>query len=665
MKPIQQLLRQPLRLIAILLLLSVGCTFFTLSFCVMVTAYDTIQTIDDGFTTLAFPTTRTELKEYTTEDGLTFTSEASVITVEMEEWIDQLPQITSAAQGIYHQSYISAYSSQLQTWTSASGTAQYQPSQDAPYNGAVFLVELTEIGAPQTSESTGTISVELTSDVLEVLALHPDYSPRSRLNIHATFESEQAMEAAKLEIGGTYLVYSDDYIDRDLEQRTLLANALHCAVAEIDWSHLVYNGTQAAYVTDDREIGPISDIEHIIDSGFVVVQNKGAGYLDEYYLPQLDGTVSTLTAQELCESPTITPVSTTDVSAFLSSEAGGLWMRMTRQCQIQYSSVPVLGTDLLESVYPFLSGDCLLVQGRTFDESDYVGNQVCIIPETVAQASGLTIGDQLELSCYWGADPYSELTDAVGPSAQHYNELVGFSGENTTFTIIGIYRQMNAWDGSAYSIDPNTVFVPNLALPSEGYTSNRGIFYSILLKNGGADEIKAMLTENGFPDDILLIFDGGYSELADALQSFRSSTLIQFFVACAVYLAVGIAYFIFFVQKQRHCVGLMLSLGAGRRKACSFWWSISMMPVICSVALGTVCGSFFMNHVLQNLFRNSFEDVTAVLAQTNAGQIPAVSLGVLLISSVIQMLLYAAAVFLCVNGTTRKKPLVLIEKMKS
>lgn len=265
MKPIQQLLRQPLRLIAILLLLGVGCSFFTISFCVMITAYDTAQAIDKGFTTVAFPTTRTELKEYHTEDGFTFTSEASVITAEMEDLIDRLPQITSAVQGIYHQNYISAYSEQLQTWTSASGDAQYQWSENTPYNGAIFLVELTEIGEIQVDELTGFVSVELSSGVLEVLALHPDYSPRNKLQIHVTFESEQAMNDANLKIGGTYLVYSNDYVDKDLEQRTQLADALHCSAGEIDWDHLVYTGTQASYVTDDHEIGPIADIENVID----------------------------------------------------------------------------------------------------------------------------------------------------------------------------------------------------------------------------------------------------------------------------------------------------------------------------------------------------------------------------------------------------------------
>lgn len=565
MKPIQQLLRQPLRLIAILLLLGIGCSFFTISVGVTITAYDTAQAIDKEFTTVAYPTTRTELKEYRTEDGFTFTSESSVITAEMEDLIDQLPQTASVVQGIYHQNYISAYSEQLQSQTSASGDAQYQWSENTPYNGGVFLVELTQIGEMQADELTGFVSVELSSDVLEVLSLHPDYIQRNKLQIHATFESEQAMNDANLKIGGTYLVYSDDYVDKDLEQRTQLAAALHCSAEEIDWDNLVSKGAQAFYITDDHEIGPIEDIENVIDTGFAVVQNEGAGYLGEYYFPQLDSTLSTLTASELCNNPTISFVSE-DVSAYLSSEAGSVWMRMIRQCQIQYSSVPVLGTDLLESVYPFLNGDCYLVQGRSFDETDYAGKQVCIIPETVALASGLSVGDSVALSYYWGADPYGELTDDVGPSAQHYNELVGFSEENAAYTIIGIYRQMNAWDAGAYSINPNTVFVPNQTLPTESYTSNKGIFYALLLENGGVDEVKAVLTENGIPDDILLFFDGGYSQIADALQNFKTNACAQFLVALAVYLAVGIAYFIFFVQKQRHCIGLMLSLGAGQKK---------------------------------------------------------------------------------------------------
>lgn len=663
MKPIQQLLRQPLRLIAILLLLSIGCSFFTISVGVTITARDTAQTIDKGFTTVAFPTTRTELKEYQTDDGFTFTAEASVITAEMEDWIAQLPQTTSAVQGIYHQNYISAYSEQLQSWTSASGDAQYQWSANASYNGAVFLVELTRIGEMQPDELTGSVSVNLSSKVLEVLALHPDYAQRSKLEIYLTMESEQAIRDANLEIGGTYLVYSDNYVDSDLEQRTQLATALHCSAGEIDWDNLVYTGTQAFYVTDDHEIGPLEDMENRVDAGSVVVQNKGAGYLEDIYFPQLDGTVSTLTARELCDNPTIAPVSG-DVEAYLSSEAGSGWMRMIRQCRIQYGCVPVLGTDLLESVYPFLNGDCYLVQGRTFEEADYAGKRVCIIPETVALASGLSVGDSIALSCYWGADPYGELTDGVGPSAQHYNELVGFSGENTEYTIVGIYRQMNAWDESAYSINPNTVFVPSRTLPAVSYTSNKGMFYALLLENGSIDEVKAVLTEKGFPDDILLFFDGGYSQIADGLQGFRANIWVQFFVALAVYLAVGIAYFVFFVEKQRHCIGLMLSQGAGKGKARAFGWSISMVPIGLGVAIGTLCGSLGMNRMLQKLFSSSFEDAEALLGAAGMDSAMADPVRVLPVSIALQLALCAIAVAVWVECHIRKKPLALIKNMK-
>lgn len=659
MKPIQQLLRKPLRLIAILLLLSLTCTFFTISFCVMVTAYDTAQTIEKGFTTVAYPTTRTELKEYRTEDGFTFTGEASVITAEMEEMIDQLPQLTSAAQGIYHQKYISAYSAQLKTWTNASGDAQYQWNQNDPYNGAVFLVRLTEIAPSQTDESTGSISVELFSDVLEALALHPDYSLRNKLHIHVTFASQEEMDGADLKVGGTYLVCTDGYIDRDLEQKTRLATALHCSVEDIDWENLVDTEAGTSYVTDDREIGPLGDMDRIVDTGFAVVQNKGAGYLEGYHFPQIDGTVSTLTAEELCDNPTITPVSA-DVSTFLSSEAGRSWMEMIRQCQIQYSSVPVMGTDLLESVYPFLNNDCYIVQGRTFDETDYAGNRVCILPETVALSSGLGIGDSIDLDFYWGADPYGELTEDTGPSAQHYNERVGFSGETSAYTIVGIYRQMNAWDTGAYSINPNTVFVPNQTLPTESYTSNKGIFYGILLKNGGTEEVRAVLTENGFPDDILLYFDGGFSQIEEPLENFRSGARIPFWIALGVYIAVGIAYFVFVVEKQRHGIGLMLSLGAGKRRARRFWWCIAMAPVGLAVGAGTICGSLLVNRVLEDLLRSSFEEV----AIPSGGYLSGISPWVVVISALLQVSVYAVAIFLRAERNVGKKPLALMENRK-
>lgn len=78
MTPFRQLLRQPVRLIAILLLLGISATFFCLSGGVFASAQTTLNEVERNYVTIAAPTT--ELIDYT----------ESPITEEMWQYMDTL-----------------------------------------------------------------------------------------------------------------------------------------------------------------------------------------------------------------------------------------------------------------------------------------------------------------------------------------------------------------------------------------------------------------------------------------------------------------------------------------------------------------------------------------------------------------------------------------------
>ena len=89
MTPLKQLLRQPVRLIAILLLLGMASAFSCLSAGVFASAKATLTHIEDSYVTIGIPTTETI--DVTTEyNGLTLHHEESVISHDMWEYMDQL-----------------------------------------------------------------------------------------------------------------------------------------------------------------------------------------------------------------------------------------------------------------------------------------------------------------------------------------------------------------------------------------------------------------------------------------------------------------------------------------------------------------------------------------------------------------------------------------------
>ena len=124
-----------------------------------------------------------------------------------------------------------------------------------------------------------------------------------------------------------------------------------------------------------------------------------------------------------------------------------------------------------------------------------------MISEAAAQAAGLCVGDSIPLSFYWGANPQEVYDPAWKLGAQAYSQKVGFLDEAENFEIVGIYRQSNLCGlEENFHFLPNTVFVPNAALPEPGYTKREDVFFSYILQNGRVEALKEALQGQGFPD---------------------------------------------------------------------------------------------------------------------------------------------------------------------
>ena len=70
-----------------------------------------------------------------------------------------------------------------------------------------------------------------------------------------------------------------------------------------------------------------------------------------------------------------------------------------------------------------------MTEGRNFKEDEYKnGSNVCLISETTAAASGLGIGDSIDLSFYWGPNPLADLTGFGRPvQPQRFSQKVGMT----------------------------------------------------------------------------------------------------------------------------------------------------------------------------------------------------------------------------------------------
>lgn len=679
MKMQLQLIRQPIRTIAFLIMLSLASTFAGLGFGVRLSAQTTLESIESGFVTIALPTNKTEMVEYKLENGGVHYFEQSVITPDMWKYIQTLPRSEGPVLQAVQQKYASAWIPELKSITSAKEEESYHTGLNRPYDNALLVVKLTEIGVVDTQSLPGKLVVSVKAELVDTILLHEDFEPRSHLTLHCTFASDAEYQYADLQIGEQYIVYGQGYIDFDLDLRNNLATVLKLGVNEISWDHISYDVEEyfpdnseyaAVYVHGDKAVGLKEADLQIIGTAAMYVQNPADNYNSDFRLPDINGNESEYTAAELLTSPTITHLNTT-LDDFLNQESNILWRTALEETAIRYQSFPVIGTDYLESMYLFQQMESSVVAGRSFSEYEYnSGEMVCVISEAVAQASGIRIGDTISLSYYWGADPHDELA-RQGTSnlmAQSYSVKQGFSAQPEAYTVIGIYRQSNRWSQSLYSFTPNTVFVPSASINVPTYTAKTGVYYTLVVENGKIDDVTQMLVEQGYPEDTLFFFDNGYSEITGTLQNFNDSANQIFAASSTTWIAVLAAYIVFFVLRQQKTAGLLLSLGAGKKKTRRSIILTSMIPILLATVIGAICSSMLLEQTMTKVFASVEDTFDTAFSGTSVGGHIGIDIAVTTLPETavyaicLQILISLVTCCLCAYFISRKNPRALIRK---
>ena len=681
MTPLKQLFRQPVRLFAIFLLVGMASAFICLSAGVFASAKATLAQIEERYVTIGVPTTETA--DVATEyNGLTLHHEESVISQDMWAYMDQLAADGTVIKGAYQQKYISAYCPSIQSVTSGKEDGTYAPSLDSPYNRAIMIVRVTSVDKTNLPESTELASVSVTASIENVVKMHPDYAVRSTLRLIIGCNSQEELDALDIRPGGRYLVFGSDYIDRDLELRTTLAGTHRCSVEDIDLSRISYDLTEDEKKTASPDFLPIAkyssgekttilgqDMVDAIDSCTMTVTHWHGLYSETQLDYAIDGSETGVLLNDQYLDAYMTQLET-DLDVFLSSNAGVEWRSAVQELDTQYHTVSVIGTDLLESMYCFHQKDSFVTEGRSFGADDYKkGSNVCLISETTALASGLGIGDSIDLSFYWGPNPLADLTAPewkVQP--QRFSQKIGVSGDAKTYQIIGIYRQSDLWDTADYRFLPNTVFVPNTSLPENCYSSRNGVFFTYVLQNGKVSALQDALESHGYPANILFCFDNGYTEIAETLHGFYSSAQQLLFAAC---ITAGAALFVFlalFVNRQRRTLGLMLSLGSGKRTAVMFSWKIAAIPIILATITGIIVGILTMNATTLNLFSSVSEVLNTSLSGAatigyNDMITEVVSMPIaVIVAGILQLIVYIVATYLHLQRLAQRSPLELVRK---
>ena len=292
----------------------------------------------------------------------------------------------------------------------------------------------------------------------------------------------------------------------------------------------------------------------------------------QYNLPSIQELPDGVTAQEVIDSTSS-------------------WRMAMESIQTNNHSVPVLAVDSVEGMLEFASGRTQITQGRSISQEEYRdGAAVCLISETLARESGLNVGDTLPLSLY--EKEKNLMPTMVGdsdPTASYYLPQRGFQQE-TEYTVIGLYRQSSEWGKTVASFTPNSVLTPKKSVTCAMETggsaieaSPSGLWGTMILKNGTADQMEARLKENNLAGTVTY-YDQGYSEIVESLDGFSRVSRTVLWVGLALWVVVLAAYCVLFPLQEGKTALRMWTLGTVKRDITgSIWLSSAAVAVIGTV----------------------------------------------------------------------------------
>lgn len=258
MKRIIQMLRQPMKIVAGVLVVSLAVSVLCVCLGQSIAAEKTEEQMEQHFTTIALPTTKYNYEEryFTDFEGnrIPYTSYRETLPEEIMEWINHVvvtrPDLIEvlATPGL-----ASAYIKELMP-DNLTGYTYYYPhtgSEEAQlphkmegattYACAMLEIVLEEIGEPDIIVQKGTLedgtevivpynaTVELVGTVKSVVALEDGYDdPTNRtIRVSLVMPNEESIDALNLTIGERYLVYGTDYLDGEWALEGKISNRLN------------------------------------------------------------------------------------------------------------------------------------------------------------------------------------------------------------------------------------------------------------------------------------------------------------------------------------------------------------------------------------------------------------------------------------------------------
>lgn len=324
-----------------------------------------------------------------------------------------------------------------------------------------------------------------------------------------------------------------------------------------------------------------------------------------------------------------------DPQAFFEKTPHDAWREFRDAWEIQSHAVPVIGTDRLETVFSFLTGDAAMLEGRSFTEEEcQSGARVMVISEKMAARAGLKIGDTVPFIQFPGSDRAEESVSA-GYSLN--NPVADMLKMNRTYTdaepfeIVGIYRLQAEWSQETYAFTPNTVFIPRSAQITGGFGTIRqeepqapqepdgrsdvyGMYLSVELENGSVEEFQLALEQSPYAGQFY-VYDQGFEAVQRDINGLAVSTARLLWIAIGGWVLLLILYLLMYQSPQRKNIGIMRSLGTPPAKTRAYLAVSGLIVALAGIVIGTALSRIALNVVQERVL----SDMLGMIDRTSSG----------------------------------------------
>ena len=594
----KRLLRRPGSTLLWVVLGAVMAAFLTVALSLWQSSGQLADAVDARHTAIAVRTDRAVSSHYI-QNGIGWDSAERSFSAEERDWLESLDSV----EAVRIHSLSAACSPDFVPLLGLQRERSWRGSGDTrSYSRAIFAVRVADIFRDPSGERRLLLEVE------QVVAAHPDFEasywrmPGSEsVYVTAFADLRDGDEAADLEdffqLGERYLISGDYGPER------------------------IGNYWQGETMYNTPWIGIVGSIEGDRVTCYPLVPEKIVG----------GGESETVSARP---EPTgdyahygypVAQALTGDAEELIENDP--FWRDYRAALERQIHSLPVLGTDHVESIAAFVQNDARIIEGRSFTAEEYeTGARVLLISEAEAQRTGLTVGDSVSLRQYSCIPPISSgLAGAFNSSIDIYRwdgrlnrpsvgdvDPLTELGEEEAFTVVGVYRLTENWPTGSYAFTADTLIMPKKAQIGDAFGEESedlyGVYLTLELRNGMVDEFRLALAGSPYAGEFYPI-EQGFEQVQRDLNGLRFSAARLGWIALGAWGIYLMLVLLMYQAGARYDLGVMRSLGASPGQAAAYLFSSGLITQGLGLVLGASVAALVLRLVQGQILSDALAKV--------------------------------------------------------